>query len=197
MRLSVVKPSWVFATGLLLLVGSLPLKLAADAEPETEYMLLQNKFGELCTMCEATVVCRADQATEIGVDDLGKAATAPYTLYHFHTKDFWGQVATIWDYMIRWVKPVLREKRPLTIYSVEDSGEGTARGSMSRTMAFLSLDPASIQVGERRIDRWSGEWLAADGTVVGSCSRLPLRDTYRFLKANAPWEPGADNTQQS
>jgi len=164
---------------------------AADGEAPGEYLLLENKFGELCTMCEATVLCRNGEVSGIGVADLDRPQTAPYTLYHFHTKTFWGQVGTIWDYLVRWVEPVTTEQRPVSVYAVDDYSGKTLRGGLTETMGILSLDPARIDVGQHTIDRRTGEWRDADGTRAGYCVRLPLRDTYRFLKSNAGWEPAS------
>lgn len=161
-------------------------------DESAQYMLLKNEFGELCTMCEATVVC---SQTELpGVEDLSKPGAAPYTLYHFHTKTFFGQMATIWDYMVRWIEPVVRESRPVTIYKVPADGIGSDSRSRRETTVYLSLEPALIEINGQQIDRWSRQWADADGTVLGACQRLPLRDTWRVLQDAQPWperEPGS------
>lgn len=158
----------------LLAVVVVTAALPARAQ-EPDYPLLVNRFGELCTMCEATVACSAGAAPPAEVAELA-APGADWTLYHFQTKDFWGQVATIFKYLERWIRPVVREERPVVIH--------TARaGSPVVTVAALGLDPPVIEVGERRIDRTTNAWQSLAGEPVGSCARLPLRETLAYLKA--------------
>ncbi len=154
-------------------------------EDDAQYMLLKNEFGELCTMCEATVVCSESDLPELA--DLTSPEAAPYTLYHLHTKTFFGQIMTIWDYMVRWIEPVIVENRPITIYRVPEGGIRSASRNRTETSVSLSLEPALIEVDGLQIDRWSQQWSAVDGTVVGACKRLPLRETWRVLQDAQPW----------
>lgn len=151
---------------------------------DPNYPLLVNRFGELCTMCEATVACAAGGTAPADVAALA-APGAPWTLYHFQTKDFWGQVATIFKYLERWIRPVVREERPVVVYT---SGPG---GGRVDTLAALSVDPPRIAVGDRRIDRTTAAWQDGAGNPVGQCARLPLRDTLAFLKTLATGSPEA------
>lgn len=147
-------------------------------------MLLVNRFGELCTMCEATVACTAGAAAPAGMADL---ATGPYTVYHFQTKTFWGQVGTIFLYLQRWIMPVVRGERPVVIYAVGSDGPAGASRSRVEAMAELSTEPALLVAADRQIDRWTSAWQTRGGVPVGNCARLPLRDTLAFLKTHAPW----------
>lgn len=175
-------------SGLIALLALLYASLApANSSPDEDEMLLHNKFGELCTMCEATVLCAAGDVTGVGVPDLEQAEGGPYTLYHFHTKTFFGQIATIYDYMIRWIEPVITEKRPLTVYTIPAPGDPSAARGRTETWVELSLEPPVITIDEREIERRSREWRAMDGRVVGSCKRLPLRETWAYLQAGTPW----------
>lgn len=168
----------------VLLLGIPAGSARAQAPADQAYMLLFNRFGELCTMCEATVACAAgDQAP----GDVGALATGPYTLYHFQTKTFWGQVATIFKYLQRWITPVVREERPVVIYAVGRDGPGGAGRSRVEAVAGLSTEPALLVAGDRRIDRWTSAWQTMAGDTVGSCARVPLRETLAFLKSHAPW----------
>jgi len=160
---------------------------AAETGNDPDEMLLHNKFGELCTMCEATVVCTSGDVSGITVDQLEQGGGGRLTLYHFHTKTFLGQIATIYDYMIRWIEPVITEKRPLTIYSIPAADDKSAGRARIETTVELSLEPPLITIENRQIERRSREWRTADGQVLGSCKRLPLRDTWAFLQASAPW----------
>jgi hypothetical protein len=156
----------------------------AQPAPDEQYMLLVNRFGELCTMCEAMVACTAGASAPA---DMAALATGPYTLYHFQTKTFWGQVATIFKYLQRWITPVVREERPVVIYTVGSDGPGGATRSRVETLAELSTEPALLVAGDRQIDRWTSAWQTRDGAPAGSCARLPLRDTLAFLSTHAPW----------
>ncbi|MBL8224105.1 MAG: hypothetical protein JNM50_02140 [Chromatiales bacterium] len=157
---------------------------AAEPAQDPQYPLLVNRFGELCTMCEAMVACRAGDAAPA---DVAALQTGPYTLYHFQTRTFWGQVSTIFTYLQRWIAPVVYQERPVVIYTVD--GEGPAGASRSRAdgTTGLSLDPARIIMGDRQIDRSTSIWQDRDGQPAGSCARLPLRATLTFLKAHEPW----------
>jgi hypothetical protein len=161
--------------------------LSAETSSDPDEMLLHNKFGELCTMCEATVVCASRDVSNVTVDELNQATGGPYTLYHFHTKTFLGQIATIYDYLIRWIEPVITEKRPVTIYAIPAAGDASVARARTETNAELSLEPPVIAIDKQQIERRSREWRSADGQALGSCKRLPLRDTWAFLQANAPW----------
>jgi hypothetical protein len=169
-------------------LATITLTGAAGAQPaqDPDYLLLVNRFGELCTMCEATVACRAGDAAPA---DVGGLATGPYTLYHFQVRTFWGQVSTIFSYLQRWIEPVVSQTRPVLIYTVDAAGPAGTGRSVATDMAKLSLDPPLIVAGSLRIDRTTGAWQQPDGAPVGTCTRLPLRDTLAFVKQHGPW-PG-------
>jgi hypothetical protein len=169
----------------LLLLAGLAAIAPGRARADEPYPLLVNRFGELCTMCEATVACRAGGPPPASVAELAAPGAPPYTLYHFQTKDFWGQVATIVKYLERWIRPVVREERPVIVYT---AGPDRRRRA---TTATLSLDPALIEAAGRRIDRRTSAWQSASGEPVGSCLRVPLRETLTWLKTTGAW-PGAD-----
>jgi hypothetical protein len=158
----------------------------AGAQPaqDPEYQLLVNRFGELCTMCEAMVACRAGAAAPA---DVAALQAGPYTLYHFQTRTFWGQVSTIFTYLQRWIEPVVYQERPVVIFTVDGAGPAGAGRSRADGMAGLSLDPARVIMGDRQIDRATSTWQDRDGQALGSCARLPLRETLTFLKAHEPW----------
>jgi hypothetical protein len=130
----------------LVLVLALSTAVAADEPPP----LLATKFGELCTVCTATLVCTPTD---------GSAATA----YGFQKKTMLGQMLTVLDYV-----PGLKsawEERPVTI---------AAAGAAPVTVtARLSLPEARILVptpaGEVDIDRRTGA-LRRGAEVLGTCA---------------------------
>ncbi|MDX2142851.1 MAG: hypothetical protein SFV19_05825 [Rhodospirillaceae bacterium] len=132
----------IFAAVLLL---TPPSAAAQPASPEP-FMLLQNQFGELCTMCEATLACT----------DAAGAATA----YRFQKKTFLGQMRTVLDF-VPGLGPGAWEERPVTV---------SANGATRQDTARLSLKEARIEIGETRIDRRTGAWTGADGTSLGQCA---------------------------
>jgi len=156
---------------------------------EEDYLLLMNRFGELCTMCEAVVLCADGDVSAVTVPDLGAPATGPFTIYHFQTKTFWGQVATIWTYLKRWVEPIVREERPVRIYTVGTGGVAAPGRSLEERMASLSIEPPLLDVGARRINRETSAWEDAQGQPVGTCARLPIKEGLGFVKAHSPWPP--------
>jgi hypothetical protein len=178
------RASWAPALAVILATGT----AAAQPAQDPEYMLLVNRFGELCTMCDATVACRAGDTAPT---DVATLETGPYTLYHFQVRTFWGQVSTIFTYLQRWIAPVVYQDRPVVIYTVDATGPAAAARSRADATAGLSLDPARIIMGDRQIDRATSAWQDRDGQPLGRCARLPLRETLGFLKAHEPWPAAA------
>jgi hypothetical protein len=178
------RAAWTLAFAAILASGTTMAQPAQDPD----YLLLVNRFGELCTMCEATVACRAGAAAPADVTAL---QAGPWTLYHFQVRTFWGQVSTIFTYLQRWIAPVVYQERPVVIYAVASSGPSGATRTRTDATAGLSLDPPRIIMGDRQIDRATGAWQDQDGQPVGHCARLPLRETLAFLKAHEPWPAAA------
>jgi hypothetical protein len=174
------RTSWAPALAAILAAGA----AAAQPAQDPQYPLLVNRFGELCTMCEAMVACRAGDAAPADVPAL---QAGPYTLYHFQVRTFWGQVSTIFSYLQRWIEPVVYQERPVVTYTVDATGPGGTARSRADGTAGLSLDPSRVIIGERQIDRATSAWQDRDGQAVGSCARLPLRETLTFLQAHEPW----------
>ena len=85
------------------------------------------------------------------------------------------------------IDPVITEKRPLTIYAIPAAGASSAERARSETWVELSLEPPLISIDDRQIERESRQWRQSDGEVIGTCKRLPLRETWAFIKATAPW----------
>ena len=130
-----------------------------DAPDWGDYPLLMSQFGELCTMCVAYVHCHADQQD--------RPSDEAQVLYYFQTKDFWGQIQTIWDYYAQWFNPVTAESRPATVYA------GAAPRSVE---AFLDKKNGIIRIDGTWIDRDNSAWFS-DGSdeQIGSCSRPSIQ----------------------
>ena len=114
-----------------------------------DYFLV-GQFGEICTMCEVIVLCETgDRDTQYEkIPDEGS-----FTLYHLQTRTFWSQIATIWEWFITNFDSdslaTSGHKRPVKVYSVT-SGRWSGPQMVE---AHVSLNPATIVIGERTIDR--------------------------------------------
>jgi len=140
---------------------------------------LVGRFGEICTMCEAIVLCEvADSDTQYE----GIPEDRSFTLYHLQTRTFWSQIATIWEWFITNFNSdslASGHSRPVQVYTVT-----AARWSGPRTVeAQVSLEPATIVIGNRTTDRVGRRWLQDPGSrPVGFCQRLPLWDTLARIE---------------
>ena len=151
--------------------------------------LLVGQFGEICTMCEAIVLCENANA-ETRRENI--PADGSFTLYHLQTRTFWSQIATIWEWFITNFDPdslaVAGHRRPVMVYTVTD-------GSWSKPQtleAHVSLDPATIVIGDDAIDRIESRWLrGAAMRPAGFCQRLPLWDSLETIAAQSPAEPAS------
>jgi hypothetical protein len=144
--------------------------------------LLVGQFGEICTMCEAIVICDISDS-EIPLSTI--PADGNFTLYHFQTRTFWSQIATIWEWFItNFDSDSLAEsghRRPVRVYTVTDGRWSEA----STVEAHLSLEPATIDIGDDRIDRIESRWLKGQKKEpVGFCQRLPLWDSLEIIESH-------------
>lgn len=148
-----------------------------------DYFLV-GQFGEVCTMCEVTVVCTAGTAPP---DEAALPDDSNFTLYHIQTRTFWSQVSTIWEWFIsNFRQDELASQghtRPVHVYAVENG----VWPAMQIIEARLVLEPGVVEFGDYHVDRVTRAWQTADsGETVGYCSRLPLWDTLDVISANAP-----------
>ena len=157
---------------------SLPVLSQINNPAYADYLLV-GRFGEICTMCEAIVLCETDSGDRPaeGIPEDGS-----FTLYHLKTRTFWSQVATIWEWFITNFDPdslaVAGHRRPVEVYTVDDG-----RWSGPQTIeAHVSLDPATIFIGDDTIDRVDRRWLKAPASEpVGFCQRLPLWESLDII----------------
>ncbi len=172
---------WLLVAAVL--VMAVPGRAQVNIDAYRDYFLV-GRFGEVCTMCEVVVLCRAGGAAQ------AEEAVPPggdFTLYHIQTRTFWSQVSTIWEWFIsNFTAEDLAARghtRPVHVYRVAD-GQWTAREVIE---ARLVLNPGVLEFGDHNIDRISRAWSHADtGAGVGYCSRLPLWDALESIEAKAP-----------
>jgi hypothetical protein len=176
--------------------GALLLPLVATAQlaagvaqaqvndPRFRDYFLVGQFGEVCTMCEVAVLCQAGDAPPVA-DAVPESGD--FTLYMLHTRTFWSQVSTIWDWFISNFSSaplVGGHSRPVTVYTV-------ASGAWSPPAAHsmhISLEPGLLAMDDGyEVDRITRRWQrSGGGEPLGYCARLPLWDTLSVIEARAP-----------
>ncbi len=180
--MSVLKFKNVLAALLVLAVFILPVRAQVNNPAYANYFLV-GQFGEVCTMCEVIVLCDAD-IHDTPQDAL--PAGGDFTVYHLQTRTFWSQVSTIWEWFItNFEQDSLAQSghtRPVQVYNVV-SGHWT--GPVLQE-AHLALDPATITIGDRRIDRVERRWLSGNqNQLEGFCQRMPLWEALEIIEAKS------------
>jgi hypothetical protein len=156
----------LFLLGMALLIGS---GVRAESRP-----LLAPTYGELCTTCEAFLLC---EQTPVGTDAGGHTADR---VYHVQAHTFWGQIGTIWGWLKHLFAPVRPDTRFLRVYAPADAGVEQGEHSLSgsherawRHMAdgrvTLDLRSNRIELPDGWIDRLDGAWYDADDRQLGTC----------------------------
>ena len=123
---------------------------SAQAQPPAS-LLLANQYGELCTMCVATLTCSGADNTIT-------------TTYDFHKKGFLGQMMTVLDYLPGLGRGVW-QTRDVRITEIKADGAKAARTEKAR----LSMKEAKIEAGSAVINRTTNAWVSASGTDFGTC----------------------------
>jgi len=172
-----------FWTAITCGIGALPSSVAAQSAEDLQvtpdwgdYPLLMSQFGELCTMCVAYLYCVPEES---GTPD------ARYALYHFQTKDFWGQIATIWDYFAIWFDPVTSESRPAVIYDAMALNQAQ---TSAETIAYLDEAENRVEIGGTWIDRQTAAWFDETDQRIGTCIRPGIPEAMEFIEAQGPWQ---------
>jgi len=163
----------------LVLLTCFPALSQVNNPAYADYFLV-GRFGEVCTMCEVTVLCEAGEAAPelAGIPDEGT-----FTVYHLQTRTFWSQVATIWEWFVsNFSADALASRghtRPVHVHAVTDGRWQPMRIAEAR----LVLDPAVIELDDRKIDRVERRWINAEsGQAIGYCRRLPLWDAIEAIE---------------
>ena len=168
---------------LLTLACVLPASAQVNIDAYRDYFLV-GQFGEVCTMCEVTVLCeQGEQLPQYGA----VPESGDFTLYHLQTRTFWSQVSTIWEWFIaNFSADGLASRghtRPVFVYEVNE-GRWSSRQVVE---GRLVLEPGVLEFGDYSIDRVTRGWQRADsGATVGYCERLPLWESLEAIAANAP-----------
>ena len=167
----------------------LAISLSALAQVNSEKyqgLLLVGEFAELCTMCEAVLLCAA--TAEPPAHD-AVPAQGEFTLYYIQTRTFWSQVATIWEWFIaNFNSESLAEghTRPVWVYQ---NNAGSWSGPVLQE-AHMALEPAVISFDQQHIDRDSRGWFDNDSNKpLGFCQRMPLWESLDSINTQAPGEP--------
>lgn len=172
-----------YRAALLILLVCTPLTALSQVN-SAKYrdLFLVGEFGEVCTMCEVTVLCETDSVIPTHAK---MPATGTFTLYHLRTRSFWSQISTIWEWFVaNFNSESLAQghSRPVDIYRIEN-------GDWSRpvtTAAQISLEPPLLIFGEHSINRANQVWTSAmPQENIGFCQRMPLWDTLEAITANA------------
>ena len=164
---------------LLVLFCMAPAMAQVNLDAYRDYFLV-GQFGEVCTMCEVTVLCEraAQPPADIEIPGYGT-----FTVYHIQTRTFWSQVSTIWEWFIaNFSADSLASRghtRPVHVYKVTD-GEWAPGEVIEGRMV---LEPGVLEFGDYNIDRVTQAWQQADtGAAVGFCTRLPLWDALEVIE---------------
>lgn len=130
---------------------------------------LQIRINLLCSTCDDFLRCAPDSS----------AGAGRYLLYRLREKSFWAQVATIWDYLVQWLRRKSADTRPLTIY--ENDG-GTRRVLLAEGLARIDAASGLISLPDASIDMRNGEWRSRVGALQGRCTPLKRREGYAWLR---------------
>jgi hypothetical protein len=133
----------------------------------------------LCTTCNDFLRCEPDAA----------AGPAGRLVYRIEEKSFWGQVATIGDYLLQLFRPKTSDERSASIYRMTGSERRIERGLSVRIDAVAHR----IEFPGARIDQRNGDWYDAAGAKLGRCAAMTRRDGFAMVREflGRPAAPGS------
>jgi len=139
---------------------------------------LQIKINLLCTTCDDFLQCSAS----------GQSIESGFKLYRLREKSLFAQIATIWDYLVQWVRRKTADNRPLTVYMEED---GARRIVLEAAEARVDMVSGLITLPDSTIDMRNGSWIVA-GEAAGQCRTMVRRDGYLWVRSllNKPLPAG-------
>ena len=155
----------------VLVLGSLSLLAACDRGPEAlPAEALQIRINLLCTTCDDFLRCERSAAAD---------RSEVYLIYRLREKSFWAQIATIWDYLVQWLRRKTRDQRPLTVYLNDGDTrrilEPAGRAKVDAVAGLITLPDSSI-------DMRNGDWRDQRGELQGRCSTMPRRAGYAWVR---------------
>jgi hypothetical protein len=119
----------------------------------------------LCTTCDDFLSCE-------------RGVPGGRIVYRLEAKSFWGQVATIGDYLLQHVRPKTQDERAASIYR----GEGAQRRIEHGLTAHIDTVAHTIELAGVRIDQRSGDWFDADGSRLGQCTAMTRRAGFAMVR---------------
>lgn len=139
--------------------------MACQPKPGGEAIPQAIRINVFCSTCDNFLRCQSDGSE--------------YTLYRLRGKTVWGQIATIWDYLIARVRPKQFDHRPLTVYGAAGDQKYILEDQLKAT---LDLQAATVRLPDALIDMRDGVWFSAAGVSQGQCELISNRDGYRFVR---------------
>lgn len=122
----------------------------------------------LCTTCNDFLRCEPDASA---------GSTEPI-VYRIEEKSFWGQIATIGDYLLQLFRPKTSDERGASIYRVTGTERRIERGLTVRIDAVAHR----IEFPGARIDQRNGDWYDAAGAKLGHCTAMARRDGFAMVR---------------
>lgn len=162
------------------------LLAGCGAPPEQEQLLIP--VNPLCSNCVTFVRCDAGSGNPAVFDPT-------FDLYEMQSKDLWGQVATIWAFLVERVAPRTVDHRPLVVFQQRP---GATQAFDRRVLRDLTVDTDlvqhRIQVPEGWVDQATGGWHGADGALRGTCRMLTREEGREVARLFEPAATaGAEN----
>ncbi|MEM1111647.1 MAG: hypothetical protein AAGI11_07045 [Pseudomonadota bacterium] len=164
----------------LLFAYWLPLSQAQPGNDRNQGLLLFGEFGELCTMCEAVLMCEESLAAP---EYAAVPVSGDFTLYHVQARSFWSQIATIWEWFIAnfQEEPISGHQRPVRVFEVASAVWGSPQAAELQ----MELEPALLSIRATgtvtTIDRRTHQRFL-NGAASGYCQRLPLWDALDAIE---------------
>jgi hypothetical protein len=133
------------------------------------------RLNLLCTTCDDFLHCRRESDTAVALP----GGREPRLVYRLKEKSFWGQIATLGDYLFQVFRQKRTDERPVAIY--RDDGITRTVEPLS-TRAFIDAAAGTLALPDSRIDLRNGDWLNERGERIGRCEAMVRRDGYRMVR---------------